>query len=1473
MDRRPSEEASTPSAAMVRWLPATVSFLCLIFSQPSSAAWDYTCPTNVVQCQVAPIGAYTGNGYPLGVVFSCPNTDSCTVSATTADVTCFTSQWVILQPGQSLCATTQPPPPATEKNLGEPQCGAGNPCNPANGNKYQPESDYAGGEGVPTVARYYNSRLVSKDYGLGYGWTWMAIKKLELNANSLQIREGDGRGEPFTKNGSGQWVGDADSKLTITQYGVGAGAWDYTCPASVVQCQVAPIGSYNSYPPGVVFSCPDLNSCTVAATTYNTTCFTAQWVILQPGQSLCATTQAQLLPPTTYTLSRQDGSVEHYDANGRLVSETDRNNRITSYGYNGAGQLTSVTGPFGHTLAVGYDGNGRISSITDPAGGVYSYSYDVSGNLSRVTYPDGTFRVYHYENASFPHHLTGITDERGVRFATYAYDANGKAIRTEHAITTNTTPQERFSFTYNSDTQTTVTDPIGNQEVMTFASNLGVKNLTNKLNQGDGKALTQTFDAQNNLTCKKDEEGRVTTYTYNAANQRLTQTEGQSGDCSTPVASSVTRTTTYQYLSSSLALPTVIESPSVAGGQTKKTEVTYTNNLPTTITQRGYTPSGNSISRTINLQYDSQGRVTSIDGPRTDTSDITTLEYNNCTSGSACGQLKTITNALGQVTTFNSYDAGGRLTEQTDTNGLKTSYSYDLRSRVLSVTHTPQGGSPRITQYSYDQRGNVTQTIQPDGRTLTYTYDAANYLTQVTDNLGNKVEYSYDLKGNRTGSLTKDPDGSLVRNIQTAYDLRNRLSQINHAGSLTNQVFDALGNLTATQDPNGNATAHQYDSLNRLLQTVDALSGATLYGYDKNDKLTQVTAPNGAGTQYEHDDLGNQLKEVSPDRGTLTYTHDEAGNTKSITDARNVTAQYSYDALNRVTGIDYPGTDEDIALVYDSYTGCTNGTGRLCQVTDQSGITEYAYDSFGNVSQVTRTELGVTYVTRYTYDTANRVSSIAYPDGRAVSYSRDAVGRINGVGMTVSGNTAALTSNVAYRADGLPKSITYGNGLTESRLYNLKGELTGQTLGSENHNYTYDLNGNLTQTVRASGTSLYGYDALDRLINETSASVGSLGYSYDANGNRLALLDNGATASYAYGPASNRLTQVATQAVTLDPAGNLATQGSRSFGYLGSGRLQTVVDAGVAVATYSYDRRGLRTGKTAGGQTTVYHYDEDGRLLLETTSTGTPIRAYVWLGDRPLVQVEASDTVFYLHTDHLGTPRLATNGQGTTVWTWEGSAHGATAPTGSATVNLRYAGQYYDSETGLHYNWHRYYDPRTGRYLTSDLVGLAGGLNTYSYVFNNPLRYTDPKGLFLGSGLGRVLGRLLGRTPEEAAYGGKILDVGVGAVASDVPNCIGGVDVGIPRDLLRGAGGAQAIGLSTATTYGLYGAGATIGSATASVALPVALAGYGGYETGSAFNNLYERYRGNSLGSDIHDLVNEGRLFNNPTQQRCGCSN
>jgi YD repeat-containing protein len=905
-----------------------------------------------------------------------------------------------------------------------------------------------------------------------------------------------------------------------------------------------------------------------------------------------------------YALNLGDGATEGYDLDGHLLFERDRAGKTTTYNYDADGRLSMIVGPFGHALAFAYDANGHLSTMTNPAGGVFTYEYDANDNLIRVTYPDGASRSYHYEDSAYSHHLTGITDENGDRFATYAYDANGKAILTEHAG-----GRERFALTYDSDSQTTVTDAAGIDEVLTFEENLQVKNLLSRINQIDGKGLAQEYDDQNNLIRSTGAEGRVTTYTYNVDNQRLTMTEA----FGTPDE----RTTTFTYVSDDIDLPTEVITPSVMPGQQKRVTTVYdANNNPIQITRSGFTLAGEAVSRTITMQYNASGQVTQIDGPRTDVADITTLEYYDCTTGAECGQLRRITNAAGQATTYDTYDAHGRVTQATDPNGVIMAFTYDPRGRVTSITLNPPAGPSRTTTNTYDGVGQLLTVTTADGIRLEYTYDAAHDLRSIEDNLQNRVEYAFDARGNRITEKTRDPDGVLVRTIEQSYDSRNRLEQVNTAGSTTQIINDAVGNLVSQTDPNANPpTNHSYDGLDRLIETLDSLSGVTGYDYDVNDRITRVSAPNDATTQYLYDDLGNVLEERSPDRGTLTYSYDKAGNLESLTDARGVTAAFTYDALNRIILIDYPGTEEDIRYTYDT---CENGIGRLCVVQDESGTTGFSYDAYGNVIEQVHTELGVDYRTAYTFDAGDRVRTITYPDGRVVTYTRDVIGRIVQVTTSINGETKTLLENVGYRADGLVTGQTFGNGLAESRLYDQQGRLTSQFVGgADTRVYEYDANGNVIRKQTLPEIASYIYDPLDRLDAETvsNGSVETVDYIYDPNGNRLDANDD----SYTYAPASNRLTAINTNAVALDAAGNTLSDGQgRSFSYNAAGRLAQLTKSGTAAATYTYNSQGQRTRKVTSAGTTVYHYDLAGNLIAESDSSGKTVNRYIWANGAPV---------------------------------------------------------------------------------------------------------------------------------------------------------------------------------------------------------------------------------------------------------------
>ena len=221
---------------------------------------------------------------------------------------------------------------------------------------------------------------------------------------------------------------------------------------------------------------------------------------------------------TGYYVSDKLGNVEYYDFNGILLSETDSAGNVTHYTYDNSevsniSKLVRVTGPYGHTLNFTYNDDNLVESITDASGTTVSYQY-LDGNLISVHFSDGTLREYHYEDLAYPHHLTGITDQTNVRFATWAYDSTGKVILSQHAETENSAPQEKFTLVYDSEWQTTVTDPKGEQEVFTFNKGAIVKNLASRTMSTDNKGIVQSFDASNNLTSRTNEENIKTRRAY-----------------------------------------------------------------------------------------------------------------------------------------------------------------------------------------------------------------------------------------------------------------------------------------------------------------------------------------------------------------------------------------------------------------------------------------------------------------------------------------------------------------------------------------------------------------------------------------------------------------------------------------------------------------------------------------------------------------------------------------------------------------------------------------------------------------------------------------------------------------------------------------------------------------------------------------------------------------------------------------------
>lgn len=748
--------------------------------------------------------------------------------------------------------------------------------------------------------------------------------------------------------------------------------------------------------------------------------------------------------------------------------------------------------------------------------------------------------------------------------------------------------------------------------------------------------------------------------------------------------------------------------------------------------------------------YNTQGLVETADGPRTDVNDVTTYSYDSQ------GRLTEVTNALGHITQLSDFDSYGNPQTVVDANNVTTSLTYTPQGWLAS---TSTAGS--TTSFEHDAIGQITKVTRGDGSWLQYTWDGARRLTRITNNLGESVEHDYDPMGNRTAQRLKDASSSLTQQQTWVYDELGRLLRSVGAQGQTSQYgYDLNGNPTLSTTPKQHSTNSSYDALNRLVSSTDPRNGNTALGYDAQDNLTRLTDPRGITTRYEYDGLGNLKKLISPDSGTTIYTHDAAGNVTSKTDARGVVTTYSYDALNRLIARQYPATPVlNVQYHYDMTAEGNHGIGRLTAVQDASGILGYHYDARGNLVEQIRSVAVAgtdTYeALKYDYDNAGQLIRIDYPAGFAVEYQRNAGGQVSDVDIVIGQQLLAnFASGLSYLPFGPLTSLTWANGLTLSRTYDQDYRLTHQSVGPWQSTYGYDANSNI-ESLQSSlfGDLLYGYDELDRLTREELANLRQQ-YTYDAIGNRTSKtvthLDNGqasssTTTTLSYATNSNRLTQIDDQAVTSDAAGNLTNDRSyRELEYDAQGRLAKVKIGGKPVAEYRYNALGQRTHKITSIAVVTSLYGPDGQLLGETryNSAGTRLSSqyYLWLDSMPIGGLAlnfhpdgalAGSTAFYLHVDHLNAPRLATDQTGQAIWNWKSDAFGEGVATGLDVLNLRFPGQYYDFESGLHYNYFRDYDPQTGRYVESDPIGLRGGLNTYGYVTGNPTAFTDRYGLAL----------------------------------------------------------------------------------------------------------------------------------------------
>lgn len=983
--------------------------------------------------------------------------------------------------------------------------------------------------------------------------------------------------------------------------------------------------------------------------------------------------------------------------------------------------------------------------------------------------------------------------------------AAGLAIQADETAVFKAEDGQRISFGHDADGSYT---PLSPGVRSTLAAVAGGFELTRK------DQVRYLFDSQGRLTALKDRNDNAITLAYDGAGKldTLTDSAGRvidfAYDASNQLASvrlPDTRSVSYTYTSGHLASVTDVRGGVTsyvyeAGGRLEK----IIDQDSKTIVRNVYGPGGR-----VTEQYDALGKKS-------------TLAWEPST------QTATMTDARGGA--WKDVYQNNILVKRIDPLGHATSFGWDDDLNLVAVTD-PRGNT---WEQEYDGAGNLTRRIPPAGLGFdaVYTYNTRNDLTGARDGRANTTTYAYDASGNlitltAPGALAtsfgRDPTGTgLLRSLTDArgktttfdHDASGNLTEVTPPlGFRTTMTYDAAGRMlsmveprgnvsgatpsdftwsygyddadavVSVTDPLGNATLLAYDAVGRISSRTDANSHTTSYAYDAAGALTSVSAPDATVTSYTYDDAGNLVARKDANLHETTYAYDEAnrltsrtspigqrwtygydvgGNLTSVVDASgnatpasgDGTTTFTYDALNRLSSIDYSDATPDVTLTYDA-------NGNRTQMTDGAGSESRTYDALNRLTGVTR----AAEVFAYAYDGAGNVTRRTYPDGTVMDYTFDDDGRPTRL------TSGATTVDYSYDPAGHLTQAQPSNGTLEARAYDRAGRLTSVTstkgtAGVALAQYTLDPIGNPTSMLTRDGLTTYGYDAMDRLTEAcfapgcTGAPDPFVRFAYDAIGNRLTQERITGTTTYTYNAADQLLAQtgpLGTVTSSYDANGNLASAGTRTFSYDLANRTTGIIDLVTGslppTHTYTYDGAGKRLtaidSSLQGTQTTRFQWDINAGLPLlasERDATGALVRRYAY-GAGPAFQATSAGTSF-LHHDGLGSIVATTDSAGNLERSYSYDPFGglrADTPQSplSPRTPLGFAGQYQDA-TGLYHLRARQYSTSTGRFTAPDPLEAPVGApysSAYAYAQNRPTVLTDPSGLRPESGQGGAFSR------------------------------------------------------------------------------------------------------------------------------------
>lgn len=1113
----------------------------------------------------------------------------------------------------------------------------------------------------------------------------------------------------------------------------------------------------------------------------------------------------------------------HYDEQLRLTKLTDAIGQATKFTYADPQhplRITAITDPFGRDTTIGYDDQGRLNAITDAVGMSSTFEYDNGTFIKAMTTPYGTTRFAYGQSGTT--RWLEITDPKGEKerveyrhgapgipfsdspvpagmklFNSYINGRNTfywdkEAMKRAPGDYTQARIRHWYHLRTNSRHTTgvleSVKNPLENRIWYNYPGQdwAGAEGTLDKpskigrvLPDGTTQLTQKSYNAFGNVTRTVDPEGREVLYEYadNQIDLVRIKRKSQSG---------------YDVIA----------------------QYTYDDH------HHPLTYAG-ANGATTTFTYNTAGQVTSATNPL---GHKTRYEYDDN------GYLLVIIDPNGSTWVRYTYDEVGRIASKTDSAGYTLRYGYDALDRLIRISY-PDGTQEHVNwerldvKKREDRYGNVTEYVHnpvrdvlsetdPAGNTTSYGYFANGQLESVTDANGNTTRYERDIQRRKIREVRADGSDTTHKFDKVG---RHVLST-DTLGGETKYGYSRDDRLRSVSDPNGNITTYHYDRFSgQLIERRSPDTGITTYQYDAAGNLTKQTDASGSTTVYSYDPLGRTTRVVYADGKTVDYRYDTApngmGRLAEIHEDSGTTA-YEYDVTGRVAARTQSGPDGTSFTLRYSY----NDAGMPIRLTYPSGaVVEYDYDK----ERLSAIRLdGRVVLEDVAYEPFGALASWRWGNGASSRRTYEPNGWLN------SYSAADDVRQLTYDPVGNITAIT-GAGLEQQYVYDPLARLTKAVSGDFDLGYAYDANGNRTEGRDGDRSESYAnVPGSNRL-----ASVDEVAYLYDANGNviqdgdhaytydarnRITAVDDGETATYAYNALGQRVYKRARRAYQLSPDLNGDGQVSEAdlhtlHEYISRRQSPPEADLNQDGAVDVHDTPCIATrigddkrqtggekpddhkGKGHGGPhacrvgewietvTETRFVYEGPNLLGEYAADGTPRQEIIWMNNTPVALLK-DGIAHYIHTNQIGAPVAITNTSGSVVWRWEPRPFGDTLaeedPDGDTTAvsfNLRFPGQYFDQETGLHYNYFRDYDPNTGRYVESDPIGLEGGLNTYTYVYNNPLNYTDPTGEFglVGAGIGAILD-----------LGGQLLANGGNW------NCVSWTQVGVAGALGAVGGGA-----------------------------------------------------------------------------------